>query len=219
MSKHGIFENLKKAIVDYDIDGAASWARKALEERLDPIEALTAITQAIRGVGDAFGRGELWLPELVGASEAMQSAMAILEEEISRKGLKTESLGIVVAGTVEGDIHSLGKSMVCTLLTAEGFRVYDLGIGVTVEEFIKGVKGYNANILAMSALLTTTAVEQGKVINALKEAGLRDKVRVMVGGGAVTNEFAQRIEADGYGATAVEAVKLARRLVSKETRE
>jgi corrinoid protein of di/trimethylamine methyltransferase len=217
MSSNEILQNLKKAVAEYDTDEAAIWARKALEEKIDPIEALNVLTEEIREVGDAFGRSELFLPELVGAADAMQAAMPILEEEIRKRRIEIEkkSLGTVVAGTVYGDIHSIGKTMICTLLTADGFSVHDLGTNITAEEFIKAIKDYKADILAMSALLTTTATEQRNVINTLKEAMLRDKVKVMVGGAAVTREFAESIEADGYEATAIAAVKLARRLVSK----
>ena len=215
MSTHEILENLKKAIVEYDTDGAASWAKKAIEEEVDPIAATNALMEAIKEVGDAFGRGELWLPDLVGAADSMQSAMPILEGEIRRRGMERKSLGTVVAGSVYGDIHSIGMCMVCTLLSAEGFSSHNLGVNVSTEEFIKGVKEYKADILAMSALLTLTALELGKVINALKEAGLRDKVKVMVGGAAITKQFADSIGADGYEPTAVEAVGLAKRLVGK----
>lgn len=129
--------------------------------------------------------------------------------------MERKSLGTVVAGSVYGDIHSIGIGMVCTLLSAEGFSSHNLGVNVSTEEFIKGVKEYKADILAMSALLTLTALELGKVINALKEAGLRDKVKVMVGGAAITKQFADSIGADGYEPTAVEAVGLAKRLVGK----
>ena len=192
-------ENLKRVVVEYNSEGAASWARKAVEEKIDPIKALDALTEAIRQVGDGFGRGELWLPDLVGAADAMQAATPILEEELKKRGAKRETPGTVVAGTVFGDIHSIGISMVCTLLTAGGFEVHDLG----------------ANILAMSALLTMTAPEQRKVIDALKEKGIRGKVKVMVGGGAITADFAESIGADGYDPTAPGAVELARRLVGK----
>jgi len=218
MSSNEILQNLKKAVAEYDTDEAAIWARKALEEKINPIEALNALTEEIREVGDAFGRRELWLPELVGAADAMQAAMPILEEEIRKRRIEIEkkSLGTIVAGTVYGDIHSIGKTIICTLLTAYGFSVHDLGTNITAEEFIKAIKDYKADILAMSALLTTTATEQRNVINTLKEAMLRDKVKVMVGGAAVTREFAESIEADGYEATAIAAVKLAMRLVSKK---
>lgn len=210
-----ILEKLKKAIIEYDTEGAARWAKKAVEEKMDPIKALDTITTAIRQVGDGFGGGELFLPDLVGAADAMQSAMPVLEEDIKRKGVKRESLGTVVIGTVFGDIHTIGKSMVSTLLMAEGFEVYDVGMDVKAEEFVKAVKRYNPNILAMSTLLTMTAPEQKKVIETLKKEGLRDKVKIMVGGGAITKEFAEEIGADGYDPTAPGAVKLARSLVGK----
>jgi corrinoid protein of di/trimethylamine methyltransferase len=213
MPSQEILENLKKTIAEYDTERAADLARKAVAENIDPVEAVDALITAIREVGDGFGRGELWLPDLMGAAEAMQSAMPILEEEITRKGLKRESAGIVVIGTVYGDIHDIGKTMVGTLLTAAGFSVYDIGVNKTIAEFLAAVKKHKPNILAMSALLTMTAPEQQKIIETLKEEGLRDKVKIMVGGGAITQEFASEIKADGYDATAPGAVDLARKLL------
>ena len=210
-----ILENLKKAITGYDREGAVDWARKAVQERIDPIKALDTMTVAIRQIGDGFGKGELWLPDLVGAAAAMAAATPIIEEEIKRVGATRESLGIVVIGTVYGDIHTIGKTMVATLLTANGFAVNDLGINVTAESFVQGVNEHKAGILAMSALMTTTAPEQRKVIEALKKEGIRDTVKIMVGGGAITQEFADSIGADGYDPTAPGAVELARRLVGK----
>ncbi len=208
-------ENLKKAILEYESEKAANLAREALEKKIDPAKALNVMTEAVRQVGDGFGRGELWLPDLVGAADAMQSAMPIIQKEIERKGMKVETLGVVVVGTVFGDIHSIGKTMVCTLLAAEGFTVYDLGVNVTAEKFIEAVKKYKADILAMSALMTMTAPEQRKVIAILKKENLRDKVKVMVGGGSLTEEFAKNIGADGYDPTAPGGAKLARRLLNK----
>ena len=211
-----IIENLKKAVLEYDSQGAANWAKKAVQEKIDPFKAQDAMTAVIREIGDGFGKGELFLPDLVGAADAMSAATPILNEEIERSGAKKESLGIVVIGTVYGDMHTIGKSMVATLLTAEGFEVNDLGIDVNSEEFVKGVKKYRPHILAMSALMTMTAPEQKKVIETLKNEGLRDKVRIMVGGGAITQEFADGIGADGYDPTAPGAVTLARRLIGNE---
>jgi len=208
-------ENLKRAVVEYDTEAAASWAKKVVEEKVDPIKALDALTETIKQVGDRFGRDELWLPDLVGAADAMKAAMPIIEEELKRTGAKRETLGTVVAGTVFGDIHSIGKSMVCTLLVAGGFEVHDLGVNIKAEEFLEAVDKYQADILAMSALLTMTAAEQKKVIDTLKEKGIREKVKVMVGGGAITAEFAESIGADGYDPTAPGAVELARRLVGR----
>ena len=210
-----IFGKLRKAVVEYDCEGAASWARKAVKEKIDPIKALDALTEAIREVGNGFGNGELFLPELVGAADAMQSAIPIIEEELKKIGAKRESVGTVVAGTVFGDIHNIGKSIVCTLLTADGFEVIDLGIDVPAERFVEAVKGYKPDILAMTSLLTMFTLEQKKVIKVLKEEGIRDKVKVMVGGGAINADFAKSIGADGYDPTAPGAVKLARRLIGK----
>ena len=211
--KTAVLENLRKAIQTYDNNLAIESAKKVIELGIDPLEALDAMTVAIREIGDAFGRGELWLPDLVGASDAMQSAVPILEEEIKRRGENREALGIVVVGTVFGDIHSIGKTMVSTLLTAAGFEVHDLGVNVHAKKFVDAIKEYNANILAMSALMTTTCVEQENVIKTLINEGIRDKVKVMVGGAAVTEEFAETIGADGYDSTAPGAVELAKKLI------
>jgi len=210
-----VLEELKEAILTYNRERAASWARKAVQERIDPVEALDVMTVAIRQIGDGFGKGELWLPDLVGAAAAMTAAMPIIEEEIKRVGARRESVGTVVIGTVYGDIHTIGKTMVATLLTADGFAVNDLGINVTAESFVQGITENKADIVAMSALMTTTAPEQRKVIETLKKEGLRDNVKIMVGGGAITQDFADSIGADGYDPTAPGAVKLARRLVGK----
>jgi len=215
MLNDDILKNLKKAILEYDSEKAANLAKEALEKKIDPVKALNVMTEAVRQVGDGFGRGELWLPDLVGAADAMQSAMPIIQKEIEIKGTKIETLGVVVVGTVFGDIHNIGKTMVCTLLAAEGFTVYDLGVNVTAEKFIEAVKKYKADILAMSALMTMTAPEQRKIIAILKKENLRDKVKVMVGGGSITEEFAKNIGADGYDPTAPGGAKLARRLLNK----
>lgn len=208
------FDELSKAIVEYNAQAAAALAQRALDEGLDPLDGLDAISAAMQTVGDGFSSGELWLPDLVGAADASQAAMPILEEEIKRRGQEAKRLGTVVLGTVSGDIHTIGKSMVGVLLVAQGFRVLDVGADVPAAKFVEAVRENGADILALSALLTTTAPQQGKVIDALKEAGLRDQVKIMVGGGAITQEFADAIGADGYGATAPGAVELARSLLA-----
>jgi methanogenic corrinoid protein MtbC1 len=209
------FDALKQSVISYDAKGAASWARKIVEESMDPIAGLDAISEAMQVVGEGYACEELWLPDLVGAADASQAALPILEAEIRRRGQKAKSLGTVVLGTVFGDIHTIGKSMVGVLLVAGGFRVIDLGANIPTHRFVEAVRENEAQILALSALLTTTAPEQAKVIQALKEAGLRDKIKIMVGGGAITQEFASSIGADGYGATAPGAVELARSLMAQ----
>jgi corrinoid protein of di/trimethylamine methyltransferase len=202
-------ENLVEAIRAYNSKGAESSAQKAMDEGVDPVAALDAVSGVMKDIGDRFEAEELWLPDLIGAADAAQAALAVIETKIVESGQQPERLGIVVLGTVFGDIHNIGKTMVGALLTAHGFKVVDIGTNVTSTQFIQAVKDNDADILALSALLTTTAVEQAKVIESLKEEGLRDQVKVMVGGGAITPEFADEIGADGYRATAPEAVGLA----------
>ena len=211
-----VLESLKSAVTDYDTEGAAKWARKAVEQGVDPIEALDALTEAMRQVGDGYERGELFLPDLVGAAEATQVAMPVLQEEIENTGVERKPLATVVIGTVFGDIHNIGKSMICGLLRAEGFEVHDLGIDVNSDVFMEAIREHDPDILAMSALTTMTAPQQGVVIDTLKEEGIRDRVKVMVGGGAITPEFAETIGADGYAASGPKAVALARKLVGAE---
>jgi methanogenic corrinoid protein MtbC1 len=211
-----ILDNLCKSVLEYDVKGAAEWAGKSVAEGVDPLRALDALTEAIRQVGDEFGRGERWLPDLVGAADALQSAMPILEAEIKRRGATRESLGTVVIGTVKGDIHTIGKTMVGTFLTAAGFQVHDVGVDVSSQQFVDAVTEHKADILAMSALLTFTAPEQKRVIEVLKEAGIRDRVKVIVGGGAITETFAKSIGADGYRPEAPAVVGLAKQLVGIE---
>jgi methanogenic corrinoid protein MtbC1 len=209
-----IYEGLKTAVIEYDAVGAERYAQQVVDKGLDPVAALDAISEAMQVVGEGYKSGELWLPDLVGAADVSQKALPILEEEIRRRGETVKSLGTIVIGTVAGDIHTIGKSMVGVLMTAAGFRVIDVGADVTTDKFVDTVKENEADILALSALLTTTAPEQGKVIEALREAGLRDKVKIMVGGGAITQGFADSIGADGYGATAPGAVEVAKSLLS-----
>jgi corrinoid protein of di/trimethylamine methyltransferase len=206
-------KQLKDIVLEFDIDNAEKTAKAAIDAGVDPLEAAKALTESIREVGDKFGAGELFLPDLVCASEVLKKAFPIINSAIEKKGKKAESLGKVVIGTVFGDVHSIGKGMVATLLYAAGFEVIDLGINVKGEAFLAAVKENNPNILAMSALLTTTAAEQKNVIRSLKEEGIRDNIKVIVGGSPINQEFADSIGADGYGATAPEGVKVVKKLL------
>jgi corrinoid protein of di/trimethylamine methyltransferase len=208
-----ILDNLAKAVQEFDQEGAAKWAQEAMDEGVEPLVALETLTVTIREIGDAFGRGECFLPELVGAADAMQAGMPIIEAVIKEKGQERESAGKVVVGTVAGDIHNIGKTILATLLTADGFEVIDLGIDVPTDKFLNAVKEQKPDVLAMSALLTITAQEQKVVIEALMREEIRDEVKVMVGGGAISDHFAEKIGADGYDPTAPGGVSLARKLM------
>lgn len=209
-----LIPNLVRTLTECDSEATITCVRRAIESNVNPIKVMDAMTTAIRQIGDRFGTGELGLPDLIGAAEAMQSAMPILEREVKRHGGNAVSSGTVVIGTVFGDIHTMGKTIVIALLRAAGFKVYDLGVDVTPKQFIEAIYTYSPDIVAMSALMTTSALQQQAVIEALKKEDVRHQIKVMVGGGAITQQFANRTGADGYAATAAGAVEVAKRLVS-----
>jgi methanogenic corrinoid protein MtbC1 len=207
-------DSIKQAILEYDDKEAFTQTELAISQGVDPMEILEAISEALSFIGDGFGKGEFFLPDLIGAAHAAQAALPPAEAEIRRTGREVRNLGTVVIGTVKGDIHDIGKSMVGALLTAHGFRVIDLGTNVPKEKFLESVETNQADILALSSLLTTTAAEQARVIDAFQSAGLRDKIKIMVGGGAINAGFADKIGADGYGETAAEGVEVAKSLMN-----
>ena len=188
-------------------------AKQALAEGLDPLTCINeGLTKGIQRVGELFASGEYFLPELIIGAEAMKRALAVLEPAIVGHQSR-EVVGTVVLGTVEGDMHEIGKTLVGTMLIANGFQVYDIGVDKSAAEFISTVKENNADIVGASALLTTTMLQQKKIIEALEAEGLGDQVKVMVGGAPVTESFAAEIGADGYAEDAISAVDLAFRLI------
>jgi trimethylamine corrinoid protein len=208
-------EEIQKAVLDFDRKAVERLTRQALAEGADPLALFDAVRETITRVGEEFAEGKLFLPHLVGAAEAMEGGMPLIMEEIRRRGETPRSLGTVAIGTVFGDIHSIGKTMVSTMLAAAGYTVKDLGVNVPAVEFVKAVAEGGVDVLAMSALLTTTAPEQRKVIGLLEEKGLRGRVKVIVGGGAISQEFCDTIGADGYGSTAPGAVELVKRVIGR----
>jgi len=211
-----IKKELYNNVLSGDFELTKELAEKAISEGIDPLEAINSyLIPAIELVGEKFGKREYFLPDLMRSANAMKSALNIFENEIHRSGVERKSLGKIVIGTVKGDIHGIGKSIVAALLSAKGFDVTDLGIDVDSDAFISNIIEKNANILAMSALLPITMPYQRVVIEELKKRGLREKVKVMVGGAPVTQEHADKIGADGYADNAVDAVKLAKRLMTK----
>jgi corrinoid protein of di/trimethylamine methyltransferase len=181
---------------------------------IDPLKAIEeGLAQGIREVGNKFANGEVFLPELIMAAETMKKALEILEPELKKKKKERKTLGKVLLGTVAGDIHSIGKTIVASMLSANGFEVYDIGEDVPAGKFVEKVKELKPDILGLSALLTTTLPEQKVVIETLKKEGLRDKVKVIVGGAPTSREWAKEIGADGYGADATEAVEVVKKLL------
>jgi corrinoid protein of di/trimethylamine methyltransferase len=209
-----LFQKMAQTILDGDSDAAVELAQKAIEDGIDPLEAISkGFVIGVNQVGENFASGQAFLPELVMAGEAMKAAVATLEPEMQKRGTSRQVLGKVVLATVEGDIHEIGKTLVGTMLSASGFQVYDLGVDVSSVRIIDKVQEVDADLVGLSALLTTTMVKQKEVIDELDKLGLRKKVKVMVGGAPVTRDWVQKIEADGYSEDAIGAVALAKSLV------
>ncbi len=212
-----LFKKMAASIIDGDSDAAVSLANESITAGVDPLEAITqGFVVGVNTVGEAFGRGDAFLPELVMAGEAMKAAVGTLDPEMKKRGTERKMLGKVVIATVEGDIHEIGKSLVATMLGASGFEVFDLGVDQSSDKIIGKALEVNADIIAMSALLTTTMVKQREVIEELEKEGLRNKVKVMVGGAPVTRDWVTTIGADGFSEDAIGAVTLAKHLLGVE---
>ena len=209
-----LFVSMAQSIIDGDSDLAVKLANQAITAGIDPLDAISyGFVKGVNQVGESFACGEAFLPELVMAGDAMKAAVSTLEPEMQKRGTQREVLGKVVLATVQGDIHEIGKTLVGTMLSASGFEVVDLGVDVPTTKIIAMTKQVEADIVGLSALLTTTMVKQKEVIDALDKEGLRSKVKVMVGGAPVTREWVMKIEADGYSEDAIGAVAVAKQLV------
>jgi corrinoid protein of di/trimethylamine methyltransferase len=208
-----LFNKLAQAVIDGEPEDAEELAKQALEQGVDPLACINeGLMKGIQEVGELFSKGDYFLPELIIGADAMKKALDILEPALVG-GQQREVVGRVVLGTVEGDLHEIGKTLVGTMLTANGFKVTDIGVDKTPEDFIAAIQEADADIVGASALLTTTMLQQKKLIEALEAAALRDKVKVMVGGAPVTESYAKEIGADGYAEDAISAVNLAYRLI------
>lgn len=209
-----IYDKLAQAVIDGEPEDAEELAQQALDQGLDPLDCINkGLSPGIDRVGELFASGEYYLPDLIIGGDAMKAALSILEPALSG-GQERKVLGQVVLGTVEGDLHEIGKTLVGTMLTANGFLVTDIGVDKTAAEFVEAVKESGATLVGASALLTTTMLHQKEVIEALKEAGLRDQVKVLVGGAPITESWAEEIGADGYADDAIGAVAVAKKLVA-----
>jgi corrinoid protein of di/trimethylamine methyltransferase len=205
---------MRASIVDGDQDAAAETARQAVTEGMDPLVAIDeGYVSGLSHVGSCFSTGDMFLPDMMLAARAMKAAMAVLEPELAARSAERRVRGRVVIGTVKGDIHEIGKNLVGMMLSASGFEVHDLGVDVAVDRFVNAAREHNADIVGVSALLTTTMTGQRAVVEGLAAAGLRPGVKVMVGGAPVTRAWAAEIGADGYSEDAMGAVALATKLM------
>lgn len=210
-----LFEKMAQSIIDGDAEIAEELANQAIAAGIDPLAAINqGYVVGVNHVGDEFAVGNAFLPELVMAGEAMKAAVATLEPEMARRGTVRQVYGKVVLATIEGDIHDIGKTLVGTMLSASGFEVYDLGVDVPIMEIVQKAREVGADIVAVSALLTTTMVRQRDLIEAIEDVGLRSSVKVMVGGAPVTREWVKEIGADGYSEDAIGAVQVAKALLA-----
>lgn len=218
MANVASIQELKNAVLQFDEDIAVKAAEKVVKEGASPMDAINAMGDALKELGDLFQKMEVFLPEVLLATDAFKAGLKVLEPELA-KTVSADALGKkvkVVIGTVKGDVHAVGKDMVATMMTVGGFDVKDLGVDVDSEFFIKEAEAMGADIIGLSALMSTTMPSQKEVIDFLKAKGLRDKFIVMVGGGPTTPQWAEAIGADGFSKDAVEAVEVAKKLVANK---
>jgi corrinoid protein of di/trimethylamine methyltransferase len=212
-----LLQSLGTAVVKGIPDRAREIAGQVLSDGADPLHVVeNVLSPAMDEVGRRYEEADYFIPDLVMAGEAMNAAMGVLGPELVARQQTRSSPGVIVLGTVEGDIHEIGKSLVGTMLEAAGFIVHDLGVDVSAVDFVSKAREVDADVVGLSALLTTTMRNQKAVIEALEEAELRERVKVIIGGAPVSPEWAERIGADAYAENAREAVRITRRLVGAE---
>ncbi len=216
MSKEDMFAKMTLAIIDGRQEDARTLAEQAVAGRLDLLEVIEkGYIPGLRKVGELWEKGEYFLPELISSAEGMKAAMAVLQPELKKANIDAPVKGRVVIGTIEGDIHDIGKNLVASMMQAHGFDVHDLGADVKLERFVEKAEETNADFICLSALLTTTMLNQRRFIELLKSRGLKGRFKVLVGGAPVTQRWASDIGADGYAENAPAAVRLALELMAK----
>ena len=214
MDQHELLDDLKKAMVALDQEEVVSKATMSLAEGVSPLEIIqNGLMPGLSEIGELFENEEIFLPELMKSAKVFQGAMDLLRPKIQEQGGEVEKKGTIVIGTVKGDMHYIGKDIVKLLMETAGFEVHDLGVDVDPFAFIVKADEVNADIIALSALLTTTLVGQKDIIEALEGQGKRNKFKVIVGGGAVTQAWSDEIGADGYAENAYGAIRLAKSFV------
>jgi len=218
MGKEDLYKKMSASVESGDTEALLAAINDVINEA-DPLELVQdGMMPGLKNVGELFGRGDVFLPELLMAAEAFQEGMKIVEPKLAASGEKIEKLGKVVFGTVLTDVHEIGKNVVITLMKTHGFEVIDLGANVSTTSFVEKAEAAEADVIAMSALMTTTMTYQKDIIDYLKEKGLRDNYIALVGGGPVNEEWAEEIGADGTSDSAVGAVEIAERLIANKKR-
>jgi trimethylamine corrinoid protein len=216
MIREELFNDIRKAIVEGDKPRAQELASEAIRSAVDLNEVIDkGYVPGIQAVGELWEKGEYFLPELITSAECMKAAMDILQPEMAKANIKSRSLGKIVIGTVEGDIHDIGKNLVASMLQANGFEVFDLGADVKLERFIEKAEAEKADIICLSALLTTTMLNQKRFIELLRQKNLYGKYKVLVGGAPATRKWADDIGAQGFAENAALAVKAAKAAMAK----
>jgi corrinoid protein of di/trimethylamine methyltransferase len=208
-----LFKEMAEAVIAGDEERTVSLAKEALSEGVNPTEAIEkGFAEGMKEIGRLFETLEIYLPQVIISADAMTAGVEVFRQYLVGTGGEVPKKTVLL-GTIQGDVHDIGKNIVKIMLESNGFRVYDLGRDVPVLQFIEKVKELNPDIVGVSALMTTTMVHMPKLIEALQENGLREKVKVMLGGAPVLPEWAKKIGADGYGESAMEAVRVAKNLV------
>jgi 5-methyltetrahydrofolate--homocysteine methyltransferase len=207
-----LYEKLSTAILEGDSEKTPKLVNRGLKDGLSPKDILdNGLIVGMDEVGARFKRGDMFVPEVLMSADAMASGMEILRPMLIESG--AEMLGKILMGTVKGDLHDIGKNLVSMMCEGSGFEIVDIGFNAEPEKFIEGIKAHQPKIVGMSAMLTTTMRAMGHTIKAIEEAGLRDQIKIMVGGAPVDKEFADRIGADGYGSNAPAGADLAKQLI------
>ncbi len=209
-----LLENIKQAVIDSNAETIPVLTEKAIKAGFEPLDIIDkALVVGMRVVGEKYECGEYFLPHLIISASGLKKAMDILKPHLQSRNQEIKKAGTVVIGTVQGDIHEIGKTLVATMLSANGFEVHDLGVDVSIDKFIEAVREHNANVVGLSALLTTTMTVQRDIIEALKEHGLRKKVKVIIGGAPINKDWAEKIGADGFADDAMRAVAVLKELL------
>jgi trimethylamine corrinoid protein len=208
-------DNLVGAVMDGEETEAVDAARKVIQEGVGVTQVVEALTAGMREIGEQFARMEIFLPEMMMAAQAMKAVMAELEPELEKSATPTVTKGSIVIGTVEGDMHEIGKDIVITMLQVSGFEVHDLGINVNALDFVKKAEEVGADVIGASSLMTTTMPNQRDIIEILKEKGIRDRYHVILGGAPVTQEWVDQCGADSWGENAGKTVEILERVMAE----